>query len=137
MILETRYRQRGALMWLTVPFVYGISIPIAFLDLSACIYQAVCFPIYGIPKVNRRNFFRFDRKHLSYLGKMDKINCVYCAYANGVVAFAKEVAVQTERYWCPIRNKIGGDFHEPEHHKDFASYNDKAALEGMIDKNAP
>lgn len=119
-------------MWLTIPFIYGMSVPIAFLDVSTRIYQGVCFPIFGIPKVDRKKFFRFDRGHLSYLGQLDHFNCNYCSYANGVMGFAKEVIAKTEYYWCPIKNKIGGDYKVPEHHKNFAAYNDKATLEDIV-----
>ncbi len=42
------------------------------------IYQAVCFPVYGIPKVRRRDYFVFDRAHLAYLNALEKLNCAYC-----------------------------------------------------------
>ena len=29
---------------------------------------------------------------------------MYCGYANGVVAYVREIAARTEQYWCPIRH---------------------------------
>ena len=56
-------------------------------------YQAICFPVYKIPKVRRRDYLVFDRHHLAYLNIIEKINCAYCSYANGAIAFMREVAV--------------------------------------------
>ena len=40
--------------FLTGPVIYGLIIPLLFLDLSVTLYQAVCFPIYKIAKVRRK-----------------------------------------------------------------------------------
>ncbi|MGH8734063.1 MAG: hypothetical protein ACREVB_10310, partial [Burkholderiales bacterium] len=55
------------LVVLTSPVIYSLIIPIVMLDLWMTIYQAVCFPIYGIPRVRRGDYFVFDRAHLAYL----------------------------------------------------------------------
>ena len=67
------------------------------------LYQAICFRVYGIPQVRRRDYLVFDRKSLAYLNAMEKLNCAYCSYANGVIAYVREVAARTEQYWCPIK----------------------------------
>ena len=72
---------------LTAPLISACVIPFLLLDLSITIYQSVCFPIYRIPKVRRRDFLIFDRRHLAYLNAKDKIGCVYCSYPNGLVAY--------------------------------------------------
>lgn len=89
---------------LTAPFIYFIAIPFAFLDLSVTLYQAVCFPVYGIPKVRRSDYIVLDRHKLGYLNALEKINCVYCGYGNGLIAYVQEVASRTEAYWCPIKH---------------------------------
>src|SRR5882724_13146294 len=38
------------LVLLTSPVIWMCVIPIALADLVGTIYQAICFPIYGIPK---------------------------------------------------------------------------------------
>jgi hypothetical protein len=91
---------------LTAPVIYGAIVPIALLDATFVLYQAICFPIYGIPKVRRRDHLLFDRKRLAYLNVLEKLNCQYCAYANGVIAFTTEVAGRTEQYWCPIKHAL-------------------------------
>ncbi len=88
----------------TAPLIYSGWIAFALLDLFVSVYQAVCFPIYGIPKARRSDFVVFDRSDLPYLNAIEKFNCLYCSYGNGVVAFAREVASRTEQYWCPIKH---------------------------------
>jgi hypothetical protein len=88
----------------TAPFIYAIVVPLAFLDLSMSIYQAICFPAYGIPKVRRGEYIIFDRHKLAYLNALEKFNCVYCSYGNGMIAYVQEIASRTEAYWCPIKH---------------------------------
>lgn len=45
-----------------------------------------------------------DRHHLAYLNSIEKLNCVYCGYANGLLAYAREIVARTEQYWCPIKH---------------------------------
>lgn len=92
------------LMVLTAPIIYSLLIPVALLDVCVSVFQAICFTIYKIPKVRRRDYLVFDRHHLAYLNFIEKTNCAYCSYANGVIAFAREVAARTEVYWCPIKH---------------------------------
>jgi hypothetical protein len=92
------------LMILTAPVIYSLIVPVALLDLWGMAYQTICFPVYRIPKVRRRDYLVFDRHHLAYLNIIEKINCAYCSYANGAIAFAREVASRTEVYWCPIKH---------------------------------
>jgi len=98
-LIESRF-----LVLLTTPFIWSVLVPIAFLDLVVSAYQAICFPIYGIPKVRRGDYLLFDRHRLSYLNAIEKLNCEYCAYANGLLAYVREVASRTEEYWCPIKH---------------------------------
>ena len=46
----------------------------------------------------------FDRADLPYLNLIEKFNCLYCSYGNGVAAYTREVAARTEQYWCPIKH---------------------------------
>ena len=92
------------LVVLTAPVIYSLIVPLALLDLCVTLYQAVCFPVYGVPKVRRRDHILIDRQHLAYLNGLQKLNCVYCGYANGLISFVREVAARTEAYWCPIKH---------------------------------
>lgn len=89
------------LVILTTPFIYLLIIPIMLLDACVMLYQAICFPVYGIPKVPRGGFFVFDRAHLAYLNAIEKLNCAYCTYANGVFAYVREIASRTRGILVP------------------------------------
>ncbi|MBI5899158.1 MAG: hypothetical protein HZB40_08040 [Rhodocyclales bacterium] len=91
------------LVTLTAPVIYLGWIPFLLMDLFVSLYQAVCFPIYRIPKVKRSDYLVFDREDLPYLNLIEKFNCLYCSYGNGVAAYTREVAARTEQYWCPIK----------------------------------
>lgn len=92
------------LVVLTAPVIYALIVPFVLLDLFVTFYQAVCFPVYGIPKVRRGDYLVFDRYHLGYLNVLEKINCAYCSHANGLIAYVREIAGRTEQYWCPIKH---------------------------------
>jgi hypothetical protein len=89
---------------LTGPFIYGLGIPLVILDLFVTVYQAICFPVYGIAQVKRVDYIAFDRKHLGYLNFIEKFHCQYCAYANGLLAYVSEISARTEQYFCPIKH---------------------------------
>jgi hypothetical protein len=92
------------LVILTAPVIYAGWIPFILMDLFVTVYQGICFPIYRIPKVTRSDYLVFDREDLPYLNLIEKFNCFYCSYGNGVAAYAREVAARTEQYWCPIKH---------------------------------
>jgi len=94
------------LVLLTTPLIWFCLVPIVFLDLVISVYQALCFGIYGIPKVCRGDYMLLDRHRLAYLNLLEKLNCEYCAYGNGVLAYTAEVAARTEQYWCPIKHAL-------------------------------
>ena len=118
------------LMILSAPVIYSLLVPIALADLWVMAYQAICFPIYKIPKVRRRDYLIFDRHHLAYLNIIEKINCAYCSYGNGAIAFVREVASRTEVYWCPIKHarRVLGPH---PHYQGFADFGD---AQGFRDK---
>lgn len=88
----------------TGPVIWGALLPALLLDLYVSLYQLVCFPIYGIPRVRRSEFTVLDRGHLPYLNWFEKLCCFYCSYFGGLVAFVQEVAGRTEQHWCPIKH---------------------------------
>lgn len=100
-----RYLKEAKLSYiLTAPIIYGMIIPLALLDLSLTLYQHLCFRVYGIPLVKRADYFAIDRHLLSYLNAIEKLNCVYCGYGNGVIAYGREITARTEQFWCPIKH---------------------------------
>jgi hypothetical protein len=97
-------RESRPINLLTAPVIYSMVVPIALLDLWISAYQSICFRVYGIALVRRSTYIVIDRQHLAYLNSIEKLNCVYCGYANGVFAYVREIAGRTEQYWCPIRH---------------------------------
>ena len=89
---------------IVAPFIYAVFFPMLALDCFATLYQWVCFPIYGIPRIKRRDHMTHDRHHLAYLNVLEKINCYYCSYGFGLVSYLKEIISRTEQYWCPIKH---------------------------------
>ncbi len=126
----------GWLSILTAPVIYSKIVPITLVDLGLTLYQWICFPAYGIARVRRRDYLIFDRRHLAYLNLIEKINCAYCSYANGVIAYAREIAGRTEQYWCPIkhaRRAIGAH----AYYAGFAEFGDAAGFRAMIEPVKP
>jgi hypothetical protein len=114
------------LVVLTAPVIYSLIVPFVLLDLFVTVYQALCLPAYGIPKVRRSDYLVFDRGHLAYLNALERINCAYCSYANGLIAYVREIAGRTEQYWCPIkhaRRVIGA-------HPRYATFEDYGDADG-------
>ena len=89
---------------LTSPFIYLNGVAFLLLDLIVTLYQSVCFPVYGIPRVRRSDYLIFDRGRLRYLNILERLNCDFCSYVNGMCAYVTEVAARTEQYWCPIKH---------------------------------
>ncbi len=110
--LQRRYRTSSfhyllAADWrslVTAPVIYSMIVPLLAMDLSFTVYQHICFRAYGVPRVPRRDYLVNDRHRLAYLNVIEKVNCTYCGYGNGVIAYAREIISRTEQYWCPIRN---------------------------------
>lgn len=112
--------------FLSAPFVYGMILPIGLLDVSLSVYQAICFRLYEIPRVKRSEHIVIDRHHLAYLNIIEKLNCVYCGYGNGVISYAREIISRTEQYWCPIKHaRKVLDAHS--RYKTFLDYGDATA----------
>jgi len=125
-------RRTRPLIVLTAPVIYSVIIPFVLLDIFVSFYQAVCFPIYGIKKVPRGDFIVFDRHHLGYLNGLQKVNCLYCAYGNGLVAWVQEVSGRTEQYWCPIKHarRLAAAH---AHYREFPAYGDGAEFQARLD----
>lgn len=122
---------------ITAPFIYALIVPLVLLDLFITVYQSICFTAYGIPKAKRSDYVVIDRQYLEYLNFVEKLNCVYCGYANGVLTYASEIAARTEHFWCPIKHsrlpkKTHDRYAEFLDYGDAENYRDK--LLNMRDK---
>jgi hypothetical protein len=125
-------RDARLLVILSVPLIYACAIPFLLLDLSVTLYQSVCFPIYGVPKVRRRDYLIFDRGRLAYLNAVEKVGCVYCSYANGLLAYIAEIAARTEQRFCPIKHAhLPAQLHSRYPH--FLPYGDARAYRAQSD----
>jgi len=136
---KQRLAKRSLLKWfgnsklrniLSAPFIYSMFFPLFFLHLFMEIYQAICFTLYNIPKVKRADYFIFDRHQLPYLNIIEKFNCAYCSYGNGLIAYVQEIIARTEKYWCPIkhaRKALGTHKHYRSylHYGEYENYHEK------------
>lgn len=108
---------------LTAPIIWSVIFPALVLDFFVTIYQAICFPVYKIAKVKRSDYIAIDRHNLQYLNTIEKLNCIYCGYFNGLIGYIAEVAARTEQYWCPIKHAQNIKFMHSKY-KNFFDYGD-------------
>jgi hypothetical protein len=125
-------RSTRLLVILSSPLIYLCVLPFLILDASVAIYQLVCFPIYGIPKVRRGDYLIFDRGRLGYLNTIEKVGCVYCSYANGLLSLITEIAARTEQHFCPIKH-AGRMLKEHSRYGKFLPYGDAQAYKEQSD----
>jgi len=111
------------LVFLTAPVIYAVIVPFVLLDIFITLYQMICFPVYGIEKVRRADHMTFDRKQLSYLNGLEKLNCIYCSYGNGLLSYASEISGLTEKHWCPIKHAKRMD-RVHRHYSEFLEFGD-------------
>ena len=118
---------------ITAPIIYGMTIPMVALDLCVTLYQWICFPIYRIARVRRADYIVFDRHHLGFLNWFERLHCEYCAYANGLIAYAGEIVARTEQYFCPIKHarKILGTH---RYYPSFLDYGDAVDYHARLEK---
>lgn len=137
-----RKLKMGVLRWIvadrpqnlvTGPIIYGLAVPLVFLDLCVTLYQASCFPIYRIAKVRRIDYIAIDRQHLGYLNAFERFHCTYCAYATGLLAYTCGIAARTEQYFCPIKHphRIFG---LPARYERFLAYGEAADYHAKLEQ---
>lgn len=119
---------------LSIPFIYVMIVPAVLLDIFLIMYQFTAFPLYGIPRVKRRDYFIYDRRFLAYLNIIQKINCLYCSYVNGLFAYAVEIGWRTEQYWCPIKHAMIAEG-EHKYFKEYADYWDPKWFKEIFNQN--
>jgi hypothetical protein len=119
-------RKTPLLVILSSPLIYACVLPFLLVDASVALYQFVCFPIYGIPKVPRKEYLVFDRGVLAYLNTIEKIGCIYCSYANGLLGWITEIAARSEQHFCPIKHahRLAA---EPSRYPKYLPYGDARA----------
>ena len=118
---------------LTAPLIYGLIMPLVLLDLALTVFQQICFRVYGIARVRRRDYLIIDRHRLSYLNGIEKMNCLYCGYANQLLEYGREIAGRTEQYWCPIKH-ARRPLDEHSLAQRFFDYGDAEAYHNELDR---
>jgi hypothetical protein len=118
---------------LSAPVIYAILPALLLFDAAVSLYQRLCFPAYRIPRVRRADYFVYDRTQLGYLNWIERMNCLYCSYANGLIAYAREIVARTEQYWCPIKHaRHRRDAHV--RYGNFFDYGDVEAYRNELDR---
>lgn len=118
-----------------IPLLWAILIPLLICDISIEMYHRIFFPLYKIPYIKRNAYIQImDRNKLPYLTPLQKINCMYCGYANGVIRYWAKIAGDTEHYWCGIQHKKNTTFISEEHQANFAAYGDKSGFMNIYTK---
>ena len=89
-------RRQHAPVWLRVAAAcwwrfHGAGHLAGFLSVDRLSVTAIRRSVFSlshhcIPKVRRADYLVFDREDLPYLNLMEKFNCFYCSYGNGVAA---------------------------------------------------
>jgi len=118
---------------LSAPVIYTLVFPLILLDIMVTLYQHICFRIYGMQRVKRSDYIVIDRQHLAYLNLIEKMNCSFCGYANGLIEYTREVGARTEQYWCPIKHSR----RTPEPHQlsgQFVDYGDADEYKKRLDE---
>lgn len=119
--------------YLTMPVIYGMCVPMVFFDLCVTLYQLICFPVYRIARVKHADYMLFDHGQLQYLNVIEKVHCMYCTYAVGLLGYAQEITARTEQYFCPIKHarKVLGAH---SRYKHFLEYGEADDFHGKLEK---
>jgi hypothetical protein len=118
------FREIPLLHLLASPIIYAMVIPAILFDIILFVYQQVIFRIFKFKFIKRSNYILFDRQYLGYLNSIEKLNCLYCAYFNGLMQYAAAIAGRTELYFCPIKHakKVA---YQHEYYDEFFRYGDE------------
>lgn len=118
------FREVPILHFLGAPVIYGMIFPVVLFDIALFIYQQTVFRIFKFKLIKRSDYILFDHHYLGYLNPIEKLNCLYCSYVNGLMLYASAIAGRTELYFCPIKHakKIAN---EHIFYENFLSYGDE------------
>ena len=118
---------------LSSPLIYAMIIPAVIFDMLLFIYQNVIFRIYGFEFVKRSDFIVFDRHYLRYLNVIERLNCLYCSYFNGLMRYTSEISAKTELYFCPIKH-AKKTLYRHRYYKDFLAYGDSEGYQEKLEE---
>lgn len=131
--LLTYFREIPLLHLLSSPIIYAMVIPAILFDVILFGYQQIIFRIYKFEFVKRSDYILFDRHYLGYLNPIEKLNCLYCSYFNGLMHYASAIASKTELYFCPIKHakKIA---YEHDYYDAFLVYGDEEEYQKKLEE---
>lgn len=118
------FREVPLLHLLSSPIIYAMVIPAILFDIILFLFQQVIFRIYKFDFIKRSDYIIFDHQYLGYLNPIEKLNCLYCSYFNGLMQYASAIAGRTELFFCPIKHakKVVSQHH---YYDEFLSYGDE------------
>jgi hypothetical protein len=102
--------------------ITSMVFPLLIVDVCCSVYHAVYFRLKGIPLIPRGRYIVLDRGRLRGLNWVQRWNCAYCDYANGLIEWTKAVINTTEVYNCAIKH--GSAAHALDHQKGYFAYRD-------------
>ena len=122
--LLTWFREVPLLHFLAAPLIYAMVIPAILFDVLLFVYQQIVFRVFKFTFVRRSDYILFDHQYLGYLNPIEKLNCLYCSYFNGLMLYASAIAGRTELYFCPIKHakKVVS---QHKYYDKFLSYGDE------------
>jgi len=118
------FREVPLLHLLTAPLIYAMVIPAIMFDVLLFVYQQVAFRVFKFEFIRRSDYMHFDHHYLGYLNIIEKLNCLYCSYFNGLMQYASAIAGRTELFFCPIKHakKVVS---QHKFYEEFLSYGDE------------
>jgi hypothetical protein len=122
--LLTWFREVPLLHLLTAPLIYTMVIPAIIFDVLLFVYQQIAFRVFKFESIKRSDYMHFDHHYLGYLNIIEKLNCFYCSYFNGLMLYASAIAGRTELFFCPIKHakKVVS---QHSYYEEFLSYGDE------------
>jgi len=122
--LLTWFGEVPLLHFLAAPIIYGMILPAILFDVLLFVFQQVAFRIFKFTFIKRSDYMHFDHQYLGYLNPIEKLNCLYCSYFNGLMLYASAIAGRTELFFCPIKHakKV---LSQHNYYDEFLSYGDE------------
>lgn len=93
----TRVLVGGLSMYVTIPIIVFFHLTIVVL-----LYQWTLRPLFGLERVHWANHVRLDRHRIAGLSPIDKFNCEFCGYANGLCTMLNKELDHLSRHSAPI-----------------------------------
>lgn len=102
--------------------VYGMLPVLLMVHLATLFEQAIVFRTFRIPRPPQSDYILFDRAKLKKLNWVQWVGCVYCEYANGLIAWVKANINMLEVYSCAIKHNTHKE--GQEHQSKYYPYAD-------------